>query len=99
MVSVASLNGPGSARFLPPRVVGHRPNGNVFLLDQFLRGELGWQWRRHRLAGVAGEFIGKLVDETLGGPRARFAERADGPPGDVVADRLQSARVFGDAAA
>ena len=48
---------------------------------------------------AGGEFFRKFFDKTLRRPRARFAERANGAPGDVVADRLERVRILRHAAA
>src|SRR2546423_9343781 len=72
---------------------------NCFALDQFIWRSFRRQWRRDRFPGLTRELFWKFFDETLCRPRARFAKRANGAPGNVVADRLQCARIFCYAAA
>ena len=48
---------------------------------------------------MSGKFLRKFFNKTLGRPGTRFAKRADSPAGNIIADCLQCARIFRDAAA
>src|SRR5437879_8882522 len=87
------------AGFFPAGIVGEGTGWDMIALGQFLRHVFRWKWRRDRFPRMARKFLWKFFDETLRRPGARFAERANGSAGDIVADRFQSTRVFCHAAA
>ena len=76
----------------------HRRGGNLFLFDQCFWRVFRRQRRRQRLRGTCGKFLREFRDKTLRRPGAGFAERADSPAGDIVADCFQCPRVFRHAA-
>src|SRR6266480_1965301 len=88
-----------SAGFFPARIMCHWGGGNLFFFDQFLWRVFWWERRRHRLSSTRGKFFRKFLNEALRWPGAGFAERADGPASDVIADCFQSFWIFGHATA
>src|SRR5437763_11239439 len=82
------------AGFFPTGIVGEGTCRNCFALDQFIWRSFGRQWRRDRFPSLTREFLWKFLDETLCRPGAGFAKSANGPPGNIVADRFQRSRIF-----
>src|SRR5690606_14592180 len=70
-------------------IAGRENNGDRSDEDAAVGGEGFFNLR------VAVELVLELGDEALGGPRAGFAEGADGAAGDLVGDGLEQLAVLG----
>src|SRR5204863_9622111 len=54
---------------------------------------------RNGLLRASSEFFGKFLNKTLCRPGTSFAKSANCAPGNVVADRFERLRIYGDTAA
>src|ERR1700719_4902344 len=87
------------ADFVPAGIVGEGTGWDLLALNQFSRCVFWRQRGWDRFARASGKFLRKFFNKTLGRPGTRFAKRADGSSGNIVADCLQCARIFRDPAA
>src|SRR5437588_1353639 len=71
-----------------------RSDRNFGFEDQFLRSQFRRQGWRSGFLSMGRKILREFFDKALRRPGTSFAESADGPSGDVIADRFQRRRIL-----